>query len=312
MSHLTRPAANGRGRPPGRYGVSVRPRIPIRPIAILIGWILAAFALFSISVALFGSWWRFDRMPMAEEWSAFFGASALIALGFAWYQIRQVDHSNTALITSNELSRQVNLESIRPRVQVYLQAERFVAKKRGMPSQGTVYLAVTNTGVSRALNVRLTVDPPFGSLPEFFKPGMMGQHLEEMNAAFDGDVRFSNINPGASYIWFLGRSPEIFDDVNKAPRRYEITAAYDAPGGQPSYRDEFVIDLDVEKRIERPVDPLLRIGKDIEVVGDHLGAIRKAMPRREESNSVDFEVPRRRLLGSRARIAARTLRRRTH
>lgn len=45
---------------------------------------MIAFAVFCLSVALFGSWWRFPNMPTAEEWSAFFGASALVALVFAW------------------------------------------------------------------------------------------------------------------------------------------------------------------------------------------------------------------------------------
>ena len=92
--------------------------------------VLAAFALFCTSVAFGGSWWRFPDMPTTEEWSAFFGVSALMALGFAWYQIRQVDQSNKALIVSNELARQVNLEAVRPRVQVALEASRLVTRTR--------------------------------------------------------------------------------------------------------------------------------------------------------------------------------------
>lgn len=44
---------------------------------------VVAFGLFCVGVAVWGSWWRFPNMPTAEEWSALFGASALVALGFA-------------------------------------------------------------------------------------------------------------------------------------------------------------------------------------------------------------------------------------
>lgn len=151
-----------------------------RIVLTVVAVVVVAFGLFSASVAFWGSWWRFPGMPTAEEWSAVFGASALVALGFAWYQIRQVDQSNKALIASNELARQVNIEAVRPRVQVALEANRFVQKDRGAAVKGALYIAVRNIGVSPARDVRLKVSPPFTSLGKFFKPGMMGEHFTEV------------------------------------------------------------------------------------------------------------------------------------
>ncbi|WP_417218591.1 hypothetical protein [Arthrobacter sp.] len=241
--------------------------------------VVAAFGLFSASVAIWGSWWRFSDMPTAEEWQAVFGASALVALGFAWYQIRQVDQSNKALIASNELARQVNIEAVRPRVQVALEASRFVQKDRGAAATGTLYIAVRNIGVSPASDVRLNVSPPFTSLEKFFKPGMMGEHFAEVNETFNGEVHFPTLNPGNSYIWFLGRVPELFQDGSGIPRRWEVETEYTGTASPEPFRETFVLDLDVEKRIELPVDPLVRIGKDIEVVGSHLKAIKGVVPR---------------------------------
>lgn len=240
--------------------------------------VVVVLVLFTISAAVLGPWWRWDFMPTPEEWSAFFGASALVALAFAWYQIRQLDQSNKALIASNELAREANLETVRPRVFVGLESDRFVAKNRGAPTGGTVYIVVTNSGLSRALDVALEVDRGFDSLDQFFKPGMKSAHFAEVNATFDGTVRFQNLAPGMKYIWFLGRAPELFDAGDAVPRRYEVTATYKSPTGE-RYSDRHVIDLDVEKRIALPVDPLLRIGKDIEVVGDKLEAIKRALPK---------------------------------
>jgi len=45
-----------------------------------------------------------------------------------------------------------------------------------------------------------------------------------------------------------------------------------------TYNDEYILDLDLERRLELPIDPLLRVGKDLEVVGDELRNIRKAVP----------------------------------
>lgn len=219
-------------------------------------------------------------MPTAEEWSAIFGASALVALGFAWYQIRQVDQSNKALIASNELARQVNLEAVRPRVQVALEPTRFVRKDRGGPVEGTLHIAVRNIGVSPAHGVRLHVNPPFTSLEKFFKPGMMGTHFAGVNETFSGNVSFHTLNPGNTYIWFLGQVPDLFDDDSGIPRRWEVEAEYTGTASSEPFRETFVLDLDVEKRIELPVDPLVRIGKDIEVVGSKLDAIKGVVPKK--------------------------------
>lgn len=237
-----------------------------------------AFAVFCGSVALFGSWWRFSNMPTADEWSALFGASALAALGFAWYQIRQVDQSNKALIVSNEQARQVNLEAIRPRVQVALEASRVLFKNRGAPAAGVLYITVWNSGVSPARDVRLRVSPPFTSLEQFFNTGMMSEHFGEVNRAFNGDVYFHTMTPGSKYIWFLGRAPELFEDTSSVPRRWDIEVSYSGTASNTPFIDSFVIDLDVEKRVQLPADPLLRIGKDIQVLGDHLAAIKRAVP----------------------------------
>ncbi|WP_137843748.1 hypothetical protein [Microbacterium sp. 2FI] len=215
-------------------------------------------------------------MPTAEEWQALFGATVLGALAFTWYQIRQVDSSNRELVHANERTRQANLEISRPRVQVYLQMDRQVSKSRGQPLEGTMFLAVRNSGRSPALNVRLSVDIPFTSIDGFFKPGMMPTHFAKVNSVFDGTVRFPVMNPDAAYVWFFGRVPRIFDVAPGVPRRYEVTVTYDSSAGQ-SYKEQMVLDLDVERQLELPVPPLLRIGKDIEVVGDHLKSISRSV-----------------------------------
>jgi hypothetical protein len=237
---------------------------------------LALAFVFDLSVRLWGSWWRIPDMPTAEEWSALFGVSALVAVFFAWQQLRQVDESNRELIASNQLTRQVQLETIRPRVQVYLQANRSVWKRRDKPVDGQLHITVVNTGATEALNVRLSVTPPFSSLEEFFNPGMMGKHFQAVNAVFDGSIAFDVLRPGASYIWFLGRAPKLFEDQDQAPRRYEIKASYGSALVDGRFESEFVIDLDVEKRIDAGEDSLERIGKDLEVIGDKLEAIKNA------------------------------------
>jgi hypothetical protein len=244
-------------------------------------------ACFMISVMLWGSWWRVTDMPRAEEWSALFGASALAALGFAWYQIRQVDKSNQALITSNAETRQVNVEAVRPRVQVYLEMERVMRKQRGQAPHSNIFVAVRNVGPSPALDVRLSVNPPFVSLEEFFLPGGMVRHLTEMNDAFSGNVQFPKLHSGNPYIWFIGRTPETIDDESSNPRRWVVTAEYGSSVIPTLFSETFVIDLDVEYRMARPEDPLLRIGKDIEVVGERLDAIRRSIP---EELSLDAEA----------------------
>ena len=217
-------------------------------------------------------------MPTAEEWSALFGASALIALAFAWYQIRQVDASNRALVSSNELARQVNVEAIRPRIQVSLEAVRHVARQRGAPVQAVINIAVRNIGVSPASEVRLRVSPTFESLEEFFKPGMKDSYLARLNAVFNGGVSFRAVNPGAKYVWFLGKTPELFAEDVGIPRRWEVEAEYSGPGRQEPFRDIFFLDLESEKLVEVPVDPIERLGRDLETVGIELKAIRLNIP----------------------------------
>lgn len=214
-------------------------------------------------------------MPTPAEWSAFFGASALVALVFAWFQVRQVDQSNKALIRSNDLARLVNIEAVRPRVQVAFSPQRVTGKQRGGRTEGNLYVAVRNIGTSPARAVKLTVDRPFTSRVEFFKPDMMPAHFAEMNSAFNGDIHFQTMNPGVTYIWFLGQVPGMFDLHDGLPRRWEVTAEYLGSVSQDAFVDKFVLDLDIEKLIEFPVDPLVRIGRDLEVVGDVLTEMRR-------------------------------------
>ncbi|WP_156876587.1 hypothetical protein [Microbacterium luticocti] len=287
----------------------------MRIVVTVLAVVAVALGLFSASVAIWGSWWRFPDMPTAEEWSAFFGASALVALGFAWYQIRQVDQSNKALIASNELARRVNIEAVRPRVQVALEPTRFVQKDRGAPVEGTLHIAVRNIGVSPAHEVRLRVSPQFTSLAKFFKPGMMEAHFAEVNETFDGKVCFRTLNPGNTYIWFLGRVPELFADESGIPRRWEVEAEYMGTASPEPFVETFILDLDVEKRIELPVDPLVRIGKDIEVVGSKLEAIKRVVPQKLTLGDDSLVAHRQRNLGIRpsvvrARRAPAWLRRR--
>jgi hypothetical protein len=237
-------------------------------------------------------------MPTADEWSALFGASALVALGFAWYQVRQVDQSNKALIVSNDLARQVNLESVRPRVQVALESTRTVWKKRGGPAEGNISITLRNIGPSPARDLRLSVNPPFNSLDTFFKPGMMPAHFAEVNGIFDGSTHINTLHPGNTYAWFLGRGPELFQENTDAPRRYEVRAQYTGTATSTVFDDVFILDLDVEKRIELPPDPLVRIGKDIEVVGDELISIRRALPRELNLSAdaiAELRAPRKRI-----------------
>lgn len=254
---------------------------------------VAGLALLFVSVGLWGSWWRFPGMPTAEEWSAFFGAFAVIALVVAWQQLGQVDLSNRALVASNELARQVNLEAVRPRVVVMLEASRLVTRDRRSPTVGSLYVIVRNTGASPARNVRLSVDPQFDSLESSFKPGKMADHLKLVNEAFDGAVKFQTLNPGRSYVWFLGQVPALFDPTPEGfPRLWTVSVEYSSPVLNESFTDEFVLDLDVEKRMEVPLDPLVRIGKDIEVVGDALNAITRKIPRDQDVPRVTISLPR--------------------
>lgn len=249
-------------------------------VDLIIG-VLALVVLFYSSALIWGPWWRHPSLPTPGEYSAIFGGVALIALILAWKQVKQVDESNRALIESNEFATAVSLETTRPRIQVYLEADRMVSKSRGTSAKGTIYVALINSGSSAAQNVRLSLDQPFNSLPAFFNApseANRDEHFKEVNEVFDGTVRFDYIRPGAKYIWFLGRAPELFNDEGNVPRRYEIHATYESQFRNLPYEDDFVIDLDIERRIEAPVDNLTRIGKDLEVIGDHLKAINKSIP----------------------------------
>jgi hypothetical protein len=216
-------------------------------------------------------------MPTPSEWSAFFGASALIAIGFAWYQIRQVDRSNQELIASNSEMRRVNLEAVRPRVIVELSFRRRVRRDRGAPFEGELDVIIHNSGVAPARNVALKVDRPFTTLPVFFKEGMMDEHLKQMNSHFDGSVSYPNLNPGKRYMFFLGRLPKLTNDVD-VTRMYKITTTYSDASNRNHFTDTFTLDLDLERRLEAPVDPLERIGKDLEVVGLRLKDIKSVIP----------------------------------
>lgn len=159
-----------------------------------------------------------------------------------------------------------------------LEPTRFVSKVRGGPVEASLFVVVRNLGSSPALDLRLRVSPPFTSLERFFKPGMMGEHFAEVNRVFNGEVHFRVLNPGKNYVWYLGNAPDIFQTSDAVPRRWEVHAEYSGTASPSPFHETYVIDLDVEKRIELPVDPLVRIGKDIEVVGDKLERIRKAIP----------------------------------
>lgn len=107
---------------------------------------------------------------------------------------------------------------------------------------------------------------------------MMNEHFEEVNHAFNGEVHFGTLHPGSTYIWFLGRVPDLFDESSFIPRRWNVEVEYMGSMSNDPFKDGFVLDLDIEKRMEFPVDPLKRIGKDVEVVAEKLDGIRKAIP----------------------------------
>lgn len=239
--------------------------------------VTVVFIGFCVSASLMGPWWRFESMPSAEEWQALFGATVLVALVFAWLQVRQVESSNRELVRTNDLVRQANLEISRPRVSVFLEVDRQVKRNRAAAVGGTMSVAVRNIGHSPALNVRLSVDVPFTSMAMFFVPGTMPLHFAEVNAIFDGTVSFPIMNPGTnSYAWILGYVPRLFSAPRSVPRRYAVTATYDSTGGE-TYSETMVLDLDVEKRMELPAPPLVRIGKDLETVGAELKQVRLSM-----------------------------------
>lgn len=227
-----------------------------------------------------------------------FGVSALAALAFAWHQIRQVDRSNRELIASNAASRRLNMEGMRPRVQVSLQPRRFVTRNRGADAIATIYIEVRNIGPSPAHNVRMLVDPPFTSSEDFFDQGKRDAHFEMVNKAFNGEISFPTLHPGNTYIWYLGRAPEVFHQAQEIPRRWTIHAQYDGTMSDEGFQDSFTLDLDVETPVDISENPLIRIGKDLEVVGDRLRDINRSVPRKltldEESISRLYSAAARR------------------
>jgi len=277
---------------------------------------LAIAGIFALSVAMWGSWWRVPRFPQAEEWSALYGGLALIAVVIAGYQIRQVDTSNREVSKSNEALRLMNRESIRPRVLVDLAFHRAVRKQRGMPVEGDIYLIITNIGPTTASQVRLGVDVPFDGLDRHFAQKQAGRyrHFSALNGYFDGTVVFQVLAPAKRYQFFLGHFPDTIDDSTGVPRRYEVVVTYKDTILGDSYKDEYVLDLDLDKRLEIAIDPLTRVGKDLEVVSEELKKIRQSIP---DALGLDDEQLRAVLNSVRARKtsrapsirAARTLRR---
>lgn len=266
--------------------------------------VLAVSGTFALSVAMWGSWWRAPRFPQAEEWSALFGGLALIAVVIAGYQIRQVKTSNREVSRSNEALRLMNRESIRPRVLVDLAFHRAVRKQRGMPVEGDIYLIVTNIGPTTASQVRLGVDVPFDGLDSHFVHMQAGRyrHFSALNRYFDGSIVFQVLAPAKRYQFFLGRFPDTIDDTTGLPRRYEVVVTYEDTILGDSYKDEYVLDLDLDKRLEVAIDPLTRIGKDLEVVGDELKKIRQSVP---DTLGLDDEQLREVLNSVRARKTSR-------
>lgn len=226
-------------------------------------------AALKLSVVFFGSWWRWGGMPTPDEWSAILGFSAVIALVLAWYQIRQVDVSNRALVDSNAETQRINLEMVRPRVQVSLMARQSVRKQRGFPAGGNLFVSLENVGMGTARNLKMKVDIPFDSLDQFFLEGKREQHFANVNKNFEGICTFQIVVAGKRFIWFLGRAPELLDESNGAPQRYRVDVEYEDIAGH-LFKESFSLDLQAEKNVLAEIDPLERIGRDIEVVGDQL------------------------------------------
>lgn len=237
----------------------------------------AALICLRVSVLLFGSWWRYDGAPTADEWSAFFGAFVVIGLVFAWYQLRQVDQSNHELAASNEEVRRVNLEMVRPRVLVELDYERALFKSRQAQFTGSILMKISNIGVSTAQGVAVTVSPPLQSLPQFFKPEKMEEYFTGLEQKFDGSVLFPQLTPGQRHGYFLGRFPDLTDDQTGVPRRYTVTVRYTDSSQTHEFTESFTLDLDANRSVEVRTDPVARLGRDVEVVGDQLKLIRKEL-----------------------------------
>ncbi|MBT1541470.1 hypothetical protein KK103_06825 [Curtobacterium flaccumfaciens pv. flaccumfaciens] len=237
----------------------------------------AVLGVLRLTVSLFGSWWRFEGAPTAEEWSAFFGAFVVGGLVIAWFQLRQVDRSNRELASSNDDVRRVNLELVRPRIIVDLEYQRALFKSRHGQLSGSIMVIVSNGGASTASDVRLSLTPGFQSLEQFFKPGKMEEYLSEVNAKFQGAVLFPQLAAGVRHGYFLGRFPDLTEDATGLPRRYIVKVQYNDVSRKHQFEESFVLDLDVNRSIEISADPVARLGKDVEVVGDELKLIRQGL-----------------------------------
>lgn len=212
-------------------------------------------------------------MPSPDEWSALWGALGLAALLFAWVQLRQVSESNQALIKANEESRRVAIEAARPRVQVSLALHRSVFKNPSV-AQGVAFIEVLNTGASTAEQVRMTVSPSFSSKSLTPLKGTLDEYFATLNESFAGDVVFEHLRPGVAYVWTLGEIPDLFVETD-TPRRYVIEVQYQSPLEPKGFRETHTIDLNLEGRADNPVDPIRRLGKQVEVLTDAVLGVKK-------------------------------------
>jgi hypothetical protein len=221
----------------------------------------------------------------------------VIGLVFAWYQLRQVDESNRALGESNEEVRRVNIELVRPRVLVDLDYERSLFKSRRAQFSGNITIVVRNVGPSNARDVRLTISPAIESLEHFFKPNMMTEYLAGVNSKFNGSVLFPHLAPDRRHGYFLGRFPDLTDDESGLPRRYTVVATYTDAHASHRFEETFILDLDVNRSIELTTDPVARLAKDMEVVGDELKLIRQGVQSnfRLQREQADRNLPNRRV-----------------
>ena len=71
-----------------------------------------------------------------------------------------------------------------------------------------------------------------------------------------------------------GYAPALLDDTTLQTRQYRVKAEYAGTALANGYVEEFLLDLDIERNLAQRVDPLERIGKDIEVLADKLEAIK--------------------------------------
>lgn len=105
------------------------------------------------------AWWRIEGWPTAAEWQAFGSVGtlvlAVVAAGFAWWQIRQ--------------ARALSREQAQPYVAAYLEHSKEVD-----PSM--MFFVIKNFGLTAAHDVTISVDPPmkraWGNVPNPEPVGM--------------------------------------------------------------------------------------------------------------------------------------------